>query len=125
MEGFSSNKTRTSLFIDPTQFSEAQFEILKKLSPARVEFYTEPYADNYISPTRNYIIDKYSFWADKINEIGIGINAGHDLNQTNLEFFLKNVPHITEVSIGHAIFSEALYQGIDAVIASYQKICDA
>lgn len=116
-------EVRSSIFIDPTTFNKEQFEQLLKLKPERVELYTESFADDFINTNNHKSIKHYATWAQQIKDSGIGINAGHDLNQANLNYFLTEVPQVDEVSIGHAIFSEALYDGVDKTIQTYLKIC--
>ncbi len=115
---------RTAIFIDPTQFNDDQFNALLEVSPDRVELYTEEFADSFNNEHRKITLKHYSDWAKKIKAKNILINAGHDLNQQNLSLFLSNVPEVDEVSIGHAIFCEALYDGITPTIKNYLSICE-
>ena len=71
---------------------------------------------------KNNAINKYINCAEAANKIGIGLNAGHDLNQENLEFFKNNIVNLKEVSIGHALISESIYSGLQSTIKSYLKI---
>jgi pyridoxine 5-phosphate synthase len=80
--------------------------------------YTEDFAKAYSSGNRNTIIP-YAACAERANQLGLGVNAGHDLSLENIEFFAKNIPHLAEVSIGHALISEALYKGLQPTIAAY------
>ena len=114
---------RTAIFIDPTTFNDEQFNALLEVSPDRVELYTEEFADSFNNNSSGDTLKQYSQWAKKIKDANIKINAGHDLNQKNLGLFLKEVPEVDEVSIGHAIFCEALYDGITPTIKNYLKIC--
>ena len=117
-------KVRASLFIDPFRFSEEEESLLVKLDPQRVELYTEQYARNYPGSNRKSIMYSYKTVAKRVAQTGnIAINAGHDLDQKNLGYLLKNIPEIREVSIGHALISEALYDGLKDTVQSYLKIC--
>lgn len=115
---------RSAIFIDPTEFNDEQFKALLEVSPDRVELYTEEFADSFKTTKASEILKLYSLWAKKIKAAGIGINAGHDLNQDNLGKFLTEIPEIDEVSIGHAIFCESIYDGLTPTIKNYLKICE-
>lgn len=106
---------RVSLFIaaDP-----AQVEAAKEVGADRVELYTKPYADGYAAD-REAAIEPFVKASEKAKEIGIGMNAGHDLSLENLKYFYEKMPHLQEVSIGHALISDALYLGIDETIRRY------
>jgi pyridoxine 5-phosphate synthase len=114
---------RSSLFIDPKTFTRFQGESLVRLKPDRVELYTERYADSYPEPSqREKVIAEYRLSAEFAQKNGIGVNAGHDLNQENLGYLVKRIPWIDEVSIGHALIAEALEEGLAKTIAAYLKI---
>ncbi len=106
---------RTSIFIDTD---------LKKMDEAaktgtdRIELYTEEYAKEYSSSPEK-AIEHYRHAAIRANELGLGINAGHDLNLDNLAYFHKHIPHLDEVSIGHALISDALYLGLEKTVQLY------
>lgn len=106
---------RVSLFIaaDPLQVRAA-----KEVGADRVELYTKPYADGYAAD-REAAIRPFVEASEEAKRIGIGMNAGHDLSLENLEFFHSRMPHLQEVSIGHALISDALYLGIDETIRRY------
>ncbi|MDE6236184.1 MAG: pyridoxine 5'-phosphate synthase [Muribaculaceae bacterium] len=106
---------RVSLFIaaDPLQVRAA-----KEAGADRVELYTKPYADGYAAD-REAAIRPFVEASEEAKRIGIGMNAGHDLSLENLEFFHARMPHLQEVSIGHALISDALYLGIDETIRRY------
>ena len=87
----------------------------------RIELYTEEYAKQYCV-NKNKAIKPYIEVANKANELEIGINAGHDLNLENLEFFAKEIPNLAEVSIGHALISDAIYFGLDNAIQMYKRL---
>ena len=116
---FKRNNIRTSIFLNP----EIKFiENLHKIDPDRIELYTEDFAINF--KLGNYAaIDSYVECADLLNQLNIGINAGHDLSLDNVEFFKKKINNLLEVSIGHALITESLLLGLEPVIKSYlQKL---
>ena len=84
----------------------------------RVELYTEPYADLFPADPEGAIAP-FIKAAETARDCGLGLNAGHDLNLANLEFFIRSIPWTDEVSIGHAIISDALYMGLEATIKAY------
>ena len=94
----------------------------KKTGADRIELYTEKYAHQY-NLGNLAVIEPYIKAAEYANEIDLGINAGHDLSLENIKFFKDNIPNLLEVSIGHALISEALYLGLDNVVNMYlQKL---
>ena len=106
---------RTSIFIgaDPEMAEGAAL-----CGADRVELYTEPYADMFPADPQK-AIDGFVKAAERARECGLGLNAGHDLNLENLEFFIRNIPWTDEVSIGHAIICDALYMGLERTIEAY------
>jgi len=110
---------RTSIFIDP---DEKMIEGAKEVGTDRIEFYTGPFAHQF-SKTRRKAVDPFIRSAKLAHSLGLEINAGHDLNLHNLSYFLKNVPHVKEVSIGHALITDALYMGLEASITLYLNQC--
>ena len=84
----------------------------------RVELYTAAYAEEY-RLGREKAIEPYLRAAEAARECGLGLNAGHDLNLENLEYFIRTIPWTDEVSIGHALISDALYMGLEKTIAAY------
>ena len=118
VEEFKSNSIRVSIFIDP---DSKMLEGAKKINADRVELFTGPYAKQYINEKTN-AINRYIDCSEIANKIGMELNAGHDLNQQNLEFFKNNIVNLKEVSIGHALISESLYFGLESTIKSYLKI---
>jgi len=118
VEEFKSNSIRVSIFIDP---DSKMLEGAKKINADRVELFTGPYAKQYINEKSN-AINRYIDCSEIANKIGMELNAGHDLNQQNLEFFKNNIVNLKEVSIGHALISESLYHGLESTIKSYLKI---
>ncbi|MEM7039949.1 MAG: pyridoxine 5'-phosphate synthase [Bacteroidota bacterium] len=85
----------------------------------RIELYTEPYAVQYIAD-REAAVAPFSAAARRAHELGLGLNAGHDLSLENLTFFQHQVPHLLEVSIGHALVCDALYLGLERTVAAYK-----
>ena len=118
VEEFKSNSIRVSIFIDP---DSKMLEGAKKINADRVELFTGPYAKQYINDKSN-AINRYIDCSEIANKIGMELNAGHDLNQQNLEFFKNNIVNLKEVSIGHALISESLYYGLESTIKSYLNI---
>ncbi len=108
---------RTSIFID-TEPMNMVFAL--KTGTDCVELYTEAYATHYKSD-RNRAIEPYVKAAEMAHSLGLKINAGHDLNLENLKFFKSQITHLDEVSIGHALISDALYYGIENTIQMYLK----
>lgn len=108
---------RVSIFIDPVP---ELIEKAKATGTDRVELYTEAYASNY-SANRDAAIEKYVQAANVAHSLGLGLNAGHDLNLLNLTYFKQRIPFLDEVSIGHAIISDALYLGIEKTIHEYRN----
>jgi pyridoxine 5-phosphate synthase len=85
----------------------------------RIELYTGPFAEEFdADPDR--AVAPFTQAAITAHNVGLGLNAGHDLNLHNLKFFQQHVPHLTEVSIGHALISDALYLGLEATIKAYK-----
>ncbi|WP_280119490.1 pyridoxine 5'-phosphate synthase [Sangeribacter muris] len=106
---------RSSIFVDA---DSAQVKEAARIGADRVELYTKPYADNY-TQNPDEAIGKFIEASSEALKRGIGLNAGHDLNLLNLSFFHKRLPLLDEVSIGHAIISDALYLGIERTIHDY------
>ena len=112
---FKSKGIRTSIFINP---DPRMAEGAAKCGCDRIELYTASYAENY-SVDREKAIAPYIAAAEAARDCGLGVNAGHDLNLENLEFFIRSIPWTAEVSIGHAIISDALYMGLEKTIGAY------
>ena len=112
---FKGDNIRVSLFIDADNDLIAG---AKEVGADRIEFYTGPYADHYFDD-REKAIQPFVTAAKYCHSIGLGINAGHDLNLDNLNYFCSEVPYLQEVSIGHALISDSLYYGISNVLAMY------
>lgn len=115
LQEFKSKGIRTSIFIE----TDARLiEQAKKIGADRVELYTESYATNYAKGPAEAIKDFVE--AAKIaQQVGLGLNAGHDLSLENLKYFAQNIPGLLEVSIGHALISDALYFGLENTIQMY------
>ena len=110
-----SQNIRTSIFIDTDL---ANIEGAKSVNTDRIELYTEPYA-NQFTENREQAISSFITAAAKAKELDIGINAGHDLDLKNLKYLVNTIPYIDEVSIGHALISDALYYGLENTIQMY------
>ena len=115
---FQSKGIRTSIFVEP---NVEMVEGAKLCGSDRIELYTEDYAKNY-HDDRKKAINPYIIAAKIANKINLGINAGHDLNLDNLEYFSKQIPEQDEVSIGHALISDALYLGLENTIQMYKRL---
>ena len=118
VDNFRSNSIRVSIFINP---DIKMLEGAKKINADRIELFTGPYAKEF-SNDRYKAIEQYVKCSEVANNIGIEINAGHDLNQNNLKFFSDSINNLKEVSIGHALVTESLYNGLEPTIKSYLEI---
>lgn len=112
---FKKNGIRTSIFVDP---DIKMIEGAAKTGADRIELYTESYAQLY-EKNKEEAIKPYIDAAILSNELGLGLNAGHDLSLDNIYYFKNNIPNLLEVSIGHALICESLYLGLDNVINMY------
>jgi len=112
------NNIRTSIFVD-TNTDNIIGALETKTD--RIELYTEPYAENY-NINRDKAIKPFIIAANCANELELGINAGHDLSLDNLKYFYDNIPGLLEVSIGHALISEALYLGLENTVQMYLRL---
>jgi pyridoxine 5-phosphate synthase len=108
---------RPSIFVDT---NPENIKYALQTGTTRIELYTEPYAANFDKDPKK-AIENFIAAAEYAKKLGLGINAGHDLNLKNLNFFIKNIPFIDEVSIGHALISDALYFGLENTIQMYLK----
>jgi pyridoxine 5-phosphate synthase len=115
VQEFQRNNIRTSIFVDPIL---EMINGAKIIGTDRIELYTEVFAHQY-SLGNHHSIAPFTASAILANELGIGVNAGHDLSLDNTEFFKQNIPNLLEVSIGHALISEAIYLGLDNVVNMY------
>jgi len=112
---FKNNGIRTSIFVDPVL---EMIDGAKAVGTDRIELYTEEFAHQY-SLGNKKAIQPYVDCAVRSNDLGIGVNAGHDLSLDNIEFFSKEIPGLLEVSIGHALIAESLYLGVENVVNMY------
>ena len=115
IEVFRKNNIKTSVFVDPNL--EA-VEYAKKTNCDAIELYTELYAKNF-KQKKTETIKLYNECSKLANQLGLMVNAGHDLNLENIKYFSQNMPFLNEVSIGHALISESIYLGIENVINLY------
>lgn len=115
---FKSAGIRTSIFVDP---DVKMIDGAKETGTDRAELYTESYAAQYGSD-RDKAIAPFVAAAVRAHELGIGLNAGHDLSLENLKFFKQNIPGLLEVSIGHALISDALYFGLENTVQMYKRL---
>ncbi len=112
---------RVSLFMDA---DAQQMAGAKAVGADRVELYTEPYAAAWHTPQRAGQLERFRTAAQAALDAGLGVNAGHDLNRDNLTAFLRTVPGVSEVSIGHALMADALEMGYAATVADYNRCID-
>ena len=113
---FTTNGIRTSIFVG-TELDNIEWAA--KTGTNRIELYTEPYATNY-PIDREKAVAPFVAAATLAKQLGLGVNAGHDLSLENLAFFNQNIPWLDEVSIGHALICDALYHGLKETIAQYK-----
>jgi pyridoxine 5-phosphate synthase len=116
IQRFKNAGVRVSVFVDA---DSDMVEYAAKAGADRVELYTGPYAELY-DENPNAAIDMYRAAAEKARDLGLGLNAGHDLNLRNLRAFVSAFPWVDEVSIGHALIADALYLGIEETIKQYK-----
>jgi len=109
--------TRVSVFVDP---DTKMIEGAKKVGADRIELYTEPYASHF-HQNHEAAVKPYITAAKVAHQLGLGINAGHDLDLSNLKFLKLSLPHLHEVSIGHALICDALYFGLENTIQLYLR----
>ena len=114
---FKNTGIRVSIFVDPIV---EMVEGALATGTDRIELYTEDYAKNY-HLNKEKAIAPYVVAAQKANELGLGVNAGHDLDLDNLHYFAQNIPNLLEVSIGHALICDSLYLGLENTIQLYLK----
>lgn len=115
---FKSEGIRSAIFVDTNL---QNIEYAAKSGVDRIELYTGPFAENYEADPQKAISD-YVKAAELANELGLEINAGHDLSLDNLRFFQENIPALKEVSIGHALISDALYLGLENTVQMYLRL---
>jgi len=109
---------RVSLFMDPLPESMA---LARAIGADRIELYTEPYAATHGTPQQAAELARFAAAARAAQAAGLGVNAGHDLNRSNLGEFLRAVPGVLEVSIGHALVADALELGLQETVRAYQR----
>ena len=114
---FKKEGIRVSIFVDP---SPVFVENAAATGADRVELYTEPYASEF-SINAAKAVEPYIKAAETARKVGLGLNAGHDLNLDNLKYFKQNIPWLDEVSIGHALIADALYIGLENAIQMYKR----
>ena len=114
---FTKNQIRTSIFLDPDL---KQVQGAAAIGADRIELYTEPYASEYLTD-KERAIKNYVDAAQVAKKVGLELNAGHDLSLENLNFFIKKIPEIAEVSIGHALVCDAIYLGLENTIQLYKR----
>jgi len=114
---FKQHGIRVSIFLNP---DPAQAEAAAQTGADRVELYTEAYASKY-GADKKAAIKPYVETASACHRLGLGINAGHDLSLENLRYLKQQIPYLAEVSIGHALISDALYFGLENVVAMYKR----
>ena len=109
---------RVSIFVDP---NEKMVEAAASTGTDRIELYTEMYAKQFAAGNKEKAIEPYTSAASLAKKLGLGINAGHDLDRFNLPYLIQSIPCIDEVSIGHALISDALYLGLENTIQLYNR----
>ena len=114
---FKQNEIRVSIFVDP---EIEMIEGAKATGTDRIELYTEAFAREYVAGNKDSM-SPYIKAAERANALGLGINAGHDLDLKNLKFFSQNIPGLLEVSIGHALICDAIYLGIENAVQLYKR----
>jgi pyridoxine 5-phosphate synthase len=119
LEDLHKQDIRVSLFMDP---DAEQIELASRLGTDRIEYYTGPYADNYATEAQESVLAPFIETGGLAKNLGLGINAGHDLNLNNLATFCTRVPSVAEVSIGHAIITDALWMGLAITVQKYRNI---
>lgn len=117
LEEFNRGGIRTSVFVST---DVEMIEYAAKAGADRVELYTEPYATGY-PQDREVAVEPFVKAAKAARSLGLGLNAGHDLSLVNLNYFYQNIPWLDEVSIGHALISDALYLGLERTIRKYKN----
>jgi len=122
LSGLRSMGIRSSVFLDPHTWSPEQKQVLQKLKPDRAELYTESFAKTFQTVKQNSELSLFREVASQIRSLGVELNAGHDLNQANLGLLIQTIPEIREVSIGHALITESLVEGMPSAIKSYLRI---
>lgn len=112
---------RSSVFMDA---DIEQIEAAARIGADRIELYTQPYASAFGTPDEKAVLECYRSAASRAQQLGLGVNAGHDLSLQNLARFLT-IPDVLEVSIGHALTADALFTGLDAAVRAYRELTQA
>lgn len=115
-------KVRVSVFVDPAACRERDLDLLVEMKVQRIELYTEAFADAFGSLRESEVTEIYVKTARQAVARGLELNAGHDLNQANLGRLVTAIPQLAEVSIGHALICEALYEGLETTVQNYLRI---
>ncbi len=115
---FRAEGIRVSIFVNA---DIKMIEAAKTTGTDRIELYTESYAKQWAMGNKQFAIEPFIMAAKKANQLGLGINAGHDLDLQNLQYFAQNIPQLLEVSIGHALISDALYLGLENAVQLYKR----
>ncbi|HEY9102996.1 pyridoxine 5'-phosphate synthase [Chitinimonas sp.] len=113
---------RVSLFMDA---DSPDIELAAEVGADRIELYTGPYAEAFEAGDYGLVLEQCARAAERAAKVGLGVNAGHDLNQANLGVFLRHVPQVAEVSIGHALIGEAVYDGLAPTVRNYLAVIAA
>ncbi len=121
VEALQQQGSRVSLFMDPVA---EEIERAAALGVDRIELYTGPYAEAWGTDEFEAVLARFVEAARLADSLGLGINAGHDLNLDNLATFLSRVPRVAEVSIGHAVISDAIWMGLETAVRKYRHILD-
>ena len=117
IQEFKNRGIRTSIFVDPEL---SMIEGAVETGTDRIELYTESYATGFAN-NKQEAVGPYAKSAELAIKLGLGVNAGHDLSLQNISFFASQLPHLLEVSIGHALVCEALYLGLENVVPMYKQ----
>lgn len=115
---FKENGIRVSVFVDP---DVTMVEGAKSAGADRIELYTEAYASAYKVGDKEKAVTPFTKAAARAQELGLGINAGHDLDLDNLQYFAQHIPGLAEVSIGHALICDAIYLGLENTVQLYKR----
>lgn len=113
---------RVSVFVDPVTTTRADLKLLRAIGVHRIELYTEAYAKFFGTGEQEAVLARYVRAAEEAHAVGLGINAGHDLNLCNLPTLVQRIPQIIEVSIGHELIADALYMGLETAVGSYLQV---
>lgn len=118
ISAFKNEGIRVSIFVDA---DVKMIEAAKETGTDRIELYTESYAKQWALGNKELAIEPFIAAAKVANGLGLGINAGHDLDLQNLQYFAQHIPQLLEVSIGHALISDALYLGLENAVQMYKR----